>query len=92
MKKDQNTCARRASTFGPEEHNMFPLTLPGTGGSRVQGTNFILLHEVFHWKTPKVKCCGIYAVMFHSGMDAAALKAVEGIASAGNAKGVFYDN
>ena len=32
------------------------------------------------------------ASAFHSGMDAAALFVVIGIAGAGNAKGVLYDN
>ena len=82
--------------FGPEEFLglslMFPLTLPGTGGSRVQR------HELFPkgffpiGKIPKLKRYGIYAEAFHHGMDAAALNAVNGTAGAGNAKGVFYDN
>ena len=65
--------------FDPEEHTMFPLTLPGTGGSRVQGhESYIFFLGFFLWKD--------------SGKDAAALIAVEGTAGAGNAKGVFYDN
>ena len=38
------------------------------------------------------KFCKWNVLAFHSGMDAAVLKAVEGMAGAGNAKGVFYDN
>jgi len=69
----------------------FSLTLPGTGGSRVQGHEF--LHRSFSvGKIPKVRRCGIYAEAFHSGTDAAALIVVNGMTNAGNAKGVFYDN
>ena len=47
MKKDQSHCARWASTsrsggfFGFLARN-FPLTLPGTGGSRVQRHKFYI--------------------------------------------------
>ena len=79
--------------FGPEEHFMFPLTIPGTGGSRVQGhESQIFYMEFFFWRNSAGETLRHLCFAFHPGMDAAALKAVEGIASAGNAKGVFYDN
>ena len=43
-------------------------------------------------KFRKWNAAALSAEVFHSGMDAAAHTAVIGIADAGNAKGVFYDN
>ena len=93
MKKDQNTRARRASTVRSGGTFYVPPHPSGNGwveGSRARISNFFM--EFFLWKTPEVKCGGIYTRTFHSGMDAAALGAVKGTAGAENAKGVFYDN
>jgi hypothetical protein len=60
-------------------------------GRGFKGTNFLSV-EFFHRKNSESETCFPKESTFHSGMDAAALKAVKGTAGAGNAKGVFYDN
>jgi len=63
---------RRIFRFYPE----VPLTLPGTGGSRVQ-RHILLFRSMREYGS--------------NGTDAAA-PVVKGMADAGKAKGVFYDN
>jgi hypothetical protein len=65
---------------------MFPLTFRERVGSRVQGTNFHFF-EYFYRNTLRT----VFTRRSH-GMDAAAQRTVIGTESAGNAKGVFYDN
>ena len=66
--------------FGPEDFGFYnpeiPLTLPGTGGSRVQGHKLLFRSMRMHGS---------------HGTDAAA-SVVKGMTDAGKAKGVFYDN
>ena len=65
--------------FGPEDFRIYseiPLTLPGTGGSRVQ--RHILLFRSMR--------------MYGSNGTDAAARVIKGITDAGKAKGVFYDN
>ena len=95
MKKDQNTCARWASTlrsggyFGINQS--FPLTPSGNGwveGSKARIFSIEVFRKEYQGIKPRrsARMCGSH------GMDAAVLEAVNGMAGAGNTKGVLYDN
>jgi hypothetical protein len=80
--------ARWASGFTGSEWNLwFPLTLPGTGGSRVRGFSKEKLYgTLFFYSFPMGKLLDKAVLRSYPGKDAAASKTVKGRLLSSNLK------
>jgi len=85
MIKDQNRAPVGPPRFDPEEHLCSP-SPSGNGWGRGFMAQ-ISIFEYFFWNAQRA----VFTRRSH-GMDAAASRTVTGTESAGNAKGVLYDN
>jgi hypothetical protein len=83
--KPDNTRARWASVCtGSEWNPWFPLTLPGTGGSRVRSFSKGRTSWHVFYSFPKGKLADKTALRFYHGKDAAAPRTVKGTVAINN--------